>query len=545
MLEVSNQPPPLENYNLLASDPILKEALIREGAGWALKDLQAFGVRLGSAEMIAAGADANRNLPVFKSFDRYGHRLDEVAFDDSWHTLMRLALENGLHSSPWVSPQKGAHVARAGGCFMLSQIESGVYCPVSMTYAAVATLKHSPQIAAEWLPRIYSRAYDPSFKPAAQKASALIGMGMTENQGGSDLRANVTRAELYAQEGERRFYRIHGHKWFMSAPMCDAFLILAQTGAGPTCFLVPRWTPEGTRNAIHIRRLKDKLGNRSNASSEVELDGAVGELVGEEGRGIPTIIEMGNYTRLDCAIGTSGLMRQGLAQAVHHARHRRAFQKQLIDQPLMANVLADLAVESEAATLLAMRLARAYDEQGEAALAFRRVVTPAAKFWICKRGPQFAAEAMEVLGGNGYVEEFNLARIYREMPLNSIWEGSGNVMCLDVLRALGRTPGAIDMLMDEMSEASKLNARLRAHLLKLQEKSKQLADGQLGEGQARSFVRDLVVALQAALLIRHSTADVADAFCATRLSGDGGAFGLLPQGTNVRAIIDRAAPAFN
>ena len=545
MLEVSNQPPPLENYDLLASDPILKEALIREGAGWALKDLQALGVRLGSAEMIAAGADANRNLPVLKSFDRYGYRLDEVAFDEGWHTLMRLALENGLHSSPWVSPQKGAHVARAAGCFMLSQIESGVYCPVSMTYAAVATLKHAPEIAAEWLPRIYSRAYDPSFKPAAQKTSALIGMGMTENQGGSDLRANVTRAESYAQEGVRRFYRIHGHKWFMSAPMCDAFLILAQTGAGPTCFLVPRWTPEGTRNAIHIRRLKDKLGNRSNASSEVELDGAVGELVGEEGRGIPTIIEMGNYTRLDCAIGTSGLMRQGLAQAVHHARHRRAFQKLLIDQPLMANVLADLAVESEAATLLAMRLARAYDEEDEAALAFRRVVTPAAKFWICKRGPQFAAEAMEVLGGNGYVEEFNLARIYREMPLNSIWEGSGNVMSLDVLRALGRSPGVIGMLMVEMDEPAKVDARLQAHLVKLQEKSKQLADGQLGEGQARSFVRDLAVALQAALLIRHSTADVADAFCATRLSGDGGAFGLLPAGTNVRAIIDRAASAFN
>ncbi|WP_045836280.1 isovaleryl-CoA dehydrogenase [Hyphomicrobium sp. 99] len=540
MLEVSNQPPPLQNYNLLTCDPILHEALEREGAGWALEKLQELGRRLGTAEMIAAGADANRNPPVLKSFDRYGHRVEEVAFHPSWHKLLGLALENGLHSSPWVKPGKGAHVARAGGCFMLAQIESGTYCPVSMTYAAVATLKHAPEAAAEWLPLIYSRDYDPSFKPAAQKTSALIGMGMTENQGGSDLRANVSRAEPYAESGGRRFYRIRGHKWFMSAPMCDAFLMLAQTKAGPSCFLVPRWTEEGTRNAIHIRRLKDKLGNRSNASSEVELDGAHGELVGEEGRGIPTIIEMGNYTRLDCAIGTSGLMRQGLAQAVHHARHRRAFQKLLIDQSLMMNVLADLAIESEAATILTMRLARAYDEEDEAALVFRRVVTPAAKFWICKRGPAFAAEAMEVLGGNGYVEEFDLARIYREMPLNSIWEGSGNVMCLDVLRALGRTPAAIDMLLDEMNEPSKADQRLCAHVLKLHERSKQL-----DEFQARSFVSDLVVGLQAALLIRHATTDVADAFCATRLSGDGGAFGLLPGGTNARAIIDRAAPTLN
>lgn len=540
MLEVSNQPPPLENYNLLSSDPVLREALVREHAGWALEDLTALGQQLGTAEMIGAGADANRNGPVLKSFDRYGRRIDEVEFHRSWHKLLGLALNAGLHSGPWVAPRTGAHVARAAGCCMLAQIESGVYCPVSMTYAAVATLKHSPQLAAEWLPRIYSRAYDPNFKPAAKKTSALIGMGMTENQGGSDLRANVTRAVPYARDRERRFYRINGHKWFMSAPMCDAFLILAQTGAGPTCFLVPRWTPEGTRNAVHIRRLKDKLGNRSNASSEVELDGAHGELVGEEGRGIPTIIEMGNYTRLDCAIGTSGLMRQGLAQAIHHARYRHVFQKLLIDQSLMTNVLADLAIESEAATVLTMRLARAYDEDDEAALAFRRVVTPAAKFWICKRGPAFAAEAMEVLGGNGYVEEFNLARIYRETPLNSIWEGSGNVMCLDVLRALTRTPAAIAMLLDEVDQPAKADPRLRAHILKLQEKATQLV-----EARARSFVRDLVVALQAALLIRHSTADVADAFCATRLAGDGGAFGLLPAGINTRAIVDRAAPALN
>ncbi|MFA5958415.1 isovaleryl-CoA dehydrogenase [Hyphomicrobium sp.] len=538
MIEVTNQPPPLENYNLFSSDAVLKDALKRENAGWASGDLKLLGERLGTAEMIAAGADANRHVPVLKTFDRCGHRLDEVEFHASWHALLGLAIKSGLHTGPWAAPRAGAHVARAAGGYMLAQIESGVYCPVSMTYAAVATLRQAPSIAAEWLPRIYSRDYDPSFRPAAQKTSALIGMAMTENQGGSDLRANVTRADHYRTAGDRRFYRLTGHKWFMSAPMCDAFLMLAQTPAGPTCFLVPRWTPEGERNAIHIRRLKDKLGNRSNASSEVELDGAHGELLGEEGRGIPTIIEMGNYTRLDCAIGSSGLMRQGLAQAIQHAHHRRTFQKFLVDQALMANVLADLAIESEAATVLTMRLARAYDEDDEASLAFRRVVTPAAKFWICKRAPAFAAEAMEVLGGNGYVEDFNLARIYREVPVNSIWEGSGNIMCLDVLRALARSKSAMGMLADELSESAKADRRLGAFVGKLQESVQSL-----DESQARMFVRNLVVALQASLLIRHAPSEVSDAFCGTRLSGDmGGAFGLLPSGTNTRAIIERAAP---
>lgn len=537
MIDVTNQPPPLENYNLFSSDVVLGEAVARENAGWAAPRLAMIGRQLGSGEMIAAGADANRYAPELKIYDRYGHRLDEVDFHQSWHTLLGLALEAGLHTAPWAEPRKGAHVARAAGCFMLAQIESGVYCPVSMTYASVATLKHAPAIADEWLPRIYSREYDPSFRPVTQKTGALIGMAMTENQGGSDLRANVTRAEFYRSIGARRFYKLSGHKWFMSAPMCDAFLVLAQTSAGPTCFLVPRWTPDGIRNAIHIRRLKDKLGNRSNASSEVEFDGAHGELIGEEGRGIPTIIEMGNYTRLDCAIGTSGLMRQGLTQAIHHARHRRAFQRFLVDQPLMANVLADLAIESEAATVFTMRLARAYDEEDEASLAYRRIVTPAAKFWICKRGPAFAAEAMEVLGGNGYVEEFNLARIYREMPLNSIWEGSGNIMCLDVLRALSRSKSAMDMLEAELGEVATADRRLAVFVGKLQENA-----ARLDESQARTFVRSLVLALQAALLIRHAPSEIAETFCATRLAGEaGGAFGLLPTGTDTRAIIERAA----
>src|SRR6185437_1222916 len=339
-----------------------------------------------------------------------------------------------LHSSPWAKPQTGAHVARAAGTYMLTQIESGVYCPIAMTYGSVPTLRQAPAVADEWLPRIFARTYDARFIPAREKHSALIGMGMTENQGGSDLRANVTRAEP-AGDGS---FCLRGHKWFMSAPMGDAFLVLAQSEKGLSCFLMPRWTPDGERNAVRINRLKDKLGNKANASSEVEFEGAYAELIGEEGRGIPTIIEMGNYTRLDCAIGSSSLMRQAVAQAVHHAMHRTAFQKKLVDQPLMTNVLADLALEAEAAAVLTFRLARAYDESDQAAQVFRRVMTPAAKFWICKRALTVTGEAMEVLGGSGYIEESIMPRLYREAPVNSIWEGSGNVMCLDVLRALDR-----------------------------------------------------------------------------------------------------------
>jgi putative acyl-CoA dehydrogenase len=538
MIEVTNQPPPLEDYNLFESDAVLREAVGREQASWAESELSALGARLGGAETIALGADANRNVPVLRAFDRYGSRIDEVDFHPSWHALLALAVEAGLHSSPWAEPRPGAHVARAAGCYMLAQIESGVYCPVSMTYGSVPTLQRAPHIAADWLPLMFSRTYDRRFRPAVEKSSALIGMAMTENQGGSDLRANVSRAEPYEADGERRYYRLNGHKWFMSAPMCDAFLVLAQTGAGPTCFLVPRWKPDGARNTIHIRRLKDKLGNRSNASSEVEFENTHAELLGEEGRGIPTIIEMGNYTRLDCAVGSSGLMRQAVAQAIHHAQYRTTFQKHLIDHALMANVLADLAIEAEAAALLALRLARASDEDGEAALTFRRVVTPAAKFWICKRAPVFAAEAMEVLGGNGYVEDFNLARIYREVPVNSIWEGSGNIMCLDVLRALARAPLAAGVLTDEMRDAATADRRLAQFIDRMRAAAASVDD----EAQARAFVRDLVVALQASLLIRHAPQMVADAFCASRLSGGSSAFGMLPPGVDTRRIVARAAP---
>jgi putative acyl-CoA dehydrogenase len=418
---------------------------------------------------------------------------------------------------------------------MLTQAESGVYCPIAMTYGSVPTLRQVPEIAKQWLPKIFSREYDRRFRPLAQKASALIGMGMTENQGGSDLRTNTTRAEP-AGDGA---FRLTGHKWFLSAPMCDAFLVLAQAPKGLSCFLLPRWTPDAKRNAIHILRLKDKLGNRSNASSEVEFDGAYAQLIGEEGRGIPIILEMGNYTRLDCAIGSSGLMRQAVTQAIHHARFRTAFQKKLIDQPLMSNVLADLALESEAATALTMRLARAYDESDEAALIYRRVVTPAAKFWICKRTPFVTQEAMEVLGGSGYIEESIMPRLYREAPVNSIWEGSGNVMCLDVLRAITRTANAAEVLRAELDGSG--DARLKAFAGRLTERLG--APARNDEAQARALTRDLVLALQAALLSRHAPASMADAFCAARLGGDSGAFGLLPRGIDLRAIIERAGAA--
>ena len=534
MFEVQNQPPPLEAYNLFASDSVLREAVAREGAAWAEQDLSALGATLGRPETIALGFAANRYPPQLKSYDRFGHRVDEVEFHPAWHDLLTIALDAGLHSSPWAKPQPGAHVARAAGTYMLTQVESGVYCPLAMTYGSVPTLKQAPSLAEAWLPLIYGRRYDARFMPAREKHAALIGMGMTENQGGSDLRTNETRAEP-AGDGA---FRLHGHKWFMSAPMCDAFLVLAQSPKGLSCFLLPRFTPDGERNAVHINRLKDKLGNKSNASSEVEFHGAYAELVGEEGRGIPTIIEMGNYTRLDCCIGSSGLMRQAVAQAVHHARHRTAFQKKLIDQPLMTNVLADLALESEAATVLTLRLARAYDEDDEASLAIRRVVTPAAKFWICKRTPSVTAEAMEVLGGSGYIEESVMPRLYREAPVNSIWEGSGNVMCLDVLRAIGRTPNIGDVLKRELdSDDRRLKAFTAILLARLASPERN------DESQARALVRELVLALQAALLIKHAPDDVADAFCAARLPGEeGGTFGLLPRGVDARAIAERAGP---
>ena len=434
MFEVQNQPPPLEPYNLFLSDSALREAVGREGAGWAESELSALGATLGKPETIQLGFDANKFTPQLRTLDRYGHRIDEVEFHPAWHELLEIALKAGLHSSPWAEPKPGAHVARAAGTYMLGQIESGVYCPIAMTYGSVPTLRHASAIAEEWLPRIFSRDYDCRFRPARLKTAALDWDGHDRKPGwlGSAHQYNACGAC-----GRWEFPLVWPQMVHVGADV-RRLLVLAQSPKGLSCFLMPRWTPEGERNGIQILRLKDKLGNRSNASSEVEFQGTYAQLVGEEGRGIPTIIEMGNYTRLDCCIGSSALMRQAVAQAIHHARHRTAFQKKLIDQPLMTNVLADLAMEAEAALALTMRLARAYDESDETAQVIRRVMTPAAKFWICKRTPFVTYEAMEVLGGSGYIEESIMPRLYREAPVNSIWEGSGNVMCLDVLRAMGR-----------------------------------------------------------------------------------------------------------
>jgi putative acyl-CoA dehydrogenase len=541
--EVFNQPPPLVDYNLFTSDRALAEATAREGAGWAASALTHLGAKLGERQTIEAGFAANTNPPRLLAFDGYGNRRDEAEFHPAYHAMLGLGVEHGLHCSPWAEPKPGAHVARAAGTYMLTQVESGVYCPIAMTYGSLPTLRREAAIAAEWLPRVFSRAYDKRFRPAAEKTGALLGMGMTEKQGGSDLRANTTRAEPVDEGGPGRAYRITGHKWFLSAPMCDAFLMLAQTPAGPSCFLVPRWTPDGALNALRLQRLKDKLGNRSNASSEVELLAAWGLLVGEEGRGIPIIIEMGNLTRLDCAVGSAGLMRQAVVQAIHHAQHRSAFQKRLVDQPLMTNVLADIALESEGAAALVFRLARAYDRQDDAGeTALRRLLTPVAKYWICKRAPALALEAMEVLGGNGYVEESIMPRIYREMPVNSVWEGSANVICLDVRRAIERSPDAIDAFLAELRSGVGADPRLDRFAATLE--AELPAARQTEEGLARRLVGRMAVALQAALLVRHAPPAVSDAFCASRLENEaGGTFGMLPAGIDRRAIVDRAALA--
>jgi putative acyl-CoA dehydrogenase len=539
---VFNQPPPLEGYNVAASDRALMEALRREGAGWAEEPVVAFGALAGRAQTIALGFQANENRPVLRTHDRTGRRIDEVEFHSSWHGLMGLGVAHGLHALPWREPRPGAHVARAALFMTLTQVEAGVGCPLSMTYSAVPALRLQPELAAVWEPRLTSFSYDARMVPAEGKTGALCGMAMTEKQGGSDVRANTTVARPVAGGGGA--YEITGHKWFCSAPMCDAFLVLAQAPGGLSCFLLPRFTPDGERNRFHIQRLKDKLGNRSNASSEVEFDAARAFLVGAEGRGVPTILEMVMHTRLDCVIGAAASLRQGTAQALHHARHRNAFGKLLADQPLMQNVLADLAVESEAATAGMMRLARAFDEAAagdEEAARFRRLATAVLKYWTCKRAPVHAAEALECLGGNGYVEEWPLARLYREAPLNSIWEGSGNVQCLDVLRAIHKTPASLDALAAEIAAARGGDARLDAFAAALRSDLERLRDPVEVEAQARRFVERLALALQGSLLVRHAPTAVAEAFCATRLSGEGGrAFGTLPSGTEFGGIVERA-----
>jgi putative acyl-CoA dehydrogenase len=539
--EVMNQAPPLEGYNLYEQDRPLVEAVRREGAEWAEPRIQALGDLLGG-EPLTWGVQANVNPPVLRTHDRYGNRIDEVEFHDSWHKLLALAIENGLHSLPWTDPTEGAHVARAAMFILHGQVEGGTGCPISMTYSAVPALRSQPELAEEWEPRLISNSYDPRLVPAAEKRGVLCGMAMTEKQGGSDVRANTTTAVPLNGGGPGAEYELTGHKWFCSAPMCDVFLVLAQAPAGLSCFLLPRVLPDGSRNRFFLQRLKDKLGNRSNASSEVEFEAAWAQLIGEEGRGVPTIIEMVNHTRLDCVLGSTTGMRQGVAQATHHAAHRSAFGKLLIDQPLMRNVLADLCIESEAATVTAMRLARAYDAsaEDERETLFKRLATAVAKYWICKRGPVHAAEALECFGGNGYVEESGMPRLYREMPLNSIWEGSGNVISLDVLRALARSPASLEVFFAEIGEVSGADPRLDAFVSELQS---ELSDPTEIELRARRLVEKMALSLQGSLLVRHGNPAVADAFCASRLAGESGrAFGTLPPSVDCAAIIERHRP---
>ena len=539
-----NQVPPLTGYNLFLSDRTLARALEREGAGWAHEQIAELGRLLGTEEMQRWGFEANENEPVLHTHDRFGNRRDEVLFHPSWHNLMRTSVANRLHCLPWQLDEAsgaasmarpGAHVARAALMMLTAQNEAGHTCPISMTFSAVAALRAEPELAAEWEPRILSSIYDPRFAAPQEKSGILLGMGMTEKQGGSDVRANTTRAERI---GSSREYLITGHKWFCSAPMCDAFLILAQAPKGLSCFLLPRWTPDGKRNAFHIQRLKDKMGNRSNASSEVEFAQAWAHVVGEEGRGVQTIIEMVNHTRLDCAIAAAGLMRQALAQAVHHARHRSAFGKLLIEQPLMRNVMADLAIESEAATLLMIRLAHAFDcrESNPRERAFCRIATAISKYWLCKRAPMHVGEALECLGGNGYVEESIMPRLYREAPLYSIWEGSGNVMCLDVLRALAKDPATVEALMAEFKSAAGADPRLDKYVEGVGVRLNAAADEKYA---ARELTEKLALAMQGSLMVRYSSPAMAEAFIGSRLAGQhGNTFGTLPTGVDEKGILN-------
>ena len=531
-LHTTNQPPPLAGYDLFSENRPLVEALEREGDAHA-EDLCAdFGKLCGGAPL-ELGRLANEYPPVLRTHDRFGERIDEVEFQPAWHALLGLGVEHGLHSLPWRQPGRGAHAVRAALFMTLSYAEAGVGCPLSMTYASVPALRDgAPELAAVWEPLLASTTYDPGLRPPAEKRGALCGMAMTERQGGSDVRSNETHAEPVADG-----YVLDGHKWFCSAPMSDAFLVLAQAPDGPTCFLLPRILDDGSRNGFRLDRLKDKLGNRSNASAEIRLERALAQRIGDEGRGVPTIIEMVVHTRLDCVLGSTALMRRAVAEATHHAAHRSAFGRRLVDHPLMQNVLADLCLDSEAATVTSMRLARAFDEGDHA---FRRLATAVSKYWVCKATPPLVAEALECLGGNGYVEESGLPRLFRESPLNSIWEGSGNVNCLDVLRTVEREPESVQAFQAELALARGADRRLDTALDELRV---ELTDDADAEIRARRLVERLALCLQASLLVRHAPAEVADAFCATRLGGAGGrAYGTLPTGVDVAAIVARHRP---
>ena len=537
--EVFNQPVELVDYNLFDSDAALKEAVKREGAALAADSLEAFGARAGSAEYLELGALANKNPPELDTHDRYGRRIDLVRFHPSYHALMKVAIEEGLHSSPWTGPGDGAHVARAARSYMQTQVEAGHGCPITMTFASVPALKTEPDLAAEWLPKIEARIYDPRNVPVGQKEGVTIGMAMTEKQGGSDVRANTTRAIPAGAEGSGKPYELVGHKFFVSAPMCDAFLALAQAPGGLSCFLVPRWRPDGTKNPLQIVRLKRKMGNVSNASSETELRGALGWMVGPEGRGVATIIEMVAMTRFDCMIGSSAGMRMATSQAIDHCRQRKAFGAYLIDQPIMTAVLADLAIEAEAALALTMRIARALDHRDEAHEdALVRLGTAIGKYWICKRAPGHAYEALECIGGSGVMEDSPMPRLYREAPVNAIWEGSGNVQCLDIARAVSRSPQTLEAFFAELGAAKSESRALDTHVAALKDDMRDLSDF---ESRARDLCDRLAVGLQAAALIRAGS-PVAEAFCRSRLEARGAHnYGAL-TGVDCQAIVKRAQP---
>ena len=546
---VFNQVPPLEGVDVFSSNLPLVEALEREGGGWARERAAALGLLVGGEPQQLWGRLANENRPVLRTHDRNGNRIDEVEFHPAWHKLMTLGVEHELHSLPWTSEKPSPHTARAALYMTAMQAEAGFACPITMTFAVVPALRAQPELAAEWEPLLTATTYDPRLIGASEKGSAIAGMAMTEKQGGSDVRANTTFATPLNGGGGGSEYELRGHKWFCSAPMSDLFLVLAQTDEGLSCFLLPRILPDGSRNAFHIQRLKDKLGNHSNASSEIELHGAWARMVGDPGRGVPTIIEMVGHTRLDCVIGTAAGMRVAVVNATHHATYRSAFGKKLIDQPLMRNVLADLCVESEASTALAMRLARAYDEahadadagkDSSDAQLFKRLATAVGKYWTCKRAPNHAFEALECLGGNGYIEESGMPRLYREAPLASIWEGSGNVMSLDVLRALTRSPRSLEVFLQEVEEAEGADARLDA---RMQDLKRQFADPATLEIRARRVVESMALCLQGSLLVRNAPPAVADAFCASRLAGEAGLeYGTLPAGVDFEGILARGRP---
>ena len=537
---VENMPPVLENYNMFSSDATLVESVNREGGGWARDKLTAYGRNCGSAEWILRGVEANRVKPVLETHDRYGKRIDRVTFHPAYHQLMGTSMAQGLAGAPWSEPKTGANVARAAGSYMTTQVEAGHGCPITMTFAAVPTLLKQAELAEEWLPKVLSRDYDPRNLPHTEKSSVTIGMAMTEKQGGSDVRRNSTRAYPVGSPGPGQAYELVGHKFFVSAPMCDAFLMLAQAQDGISCFLVPRWRPDGSKNPLQILRLKDKMGNVSNASSETELRGALGWLIGEEGRGIANILEMVAMTRFDCLVMSAGAMRQHMTQIIHHTSHRQAFGNYLDKQPLMQNVLADLELETEAATHMAFRVARALDSAaaGDAREAgFSRIATAVGKYWVCKRQPGHAYEAMECIGGSAVMENSLMPRFYREAPINTIWEGSGNIQCLDVLRAMKKDPSSLEAFMAEVGLAAGTDPRFDACLAGLQQA---LSTPDNIEYRARSVVEKMALALQGSLLLRDASGPVAEAFCAGRLQGNSGnTYGMLPLAVDCTALIDR------